>query len=87
MASGFSWPSTTFVCKAVYTSLKLMVAGAASSALNIDVSDGAGGTRSLKPFRSAAILMSREDDVMWRKPLSQILETVKIDVFAISARM
>ena len=57
IASGFSWPSTTLVCSAEYTSLKLMLAGEAPSALNSDVHSGLTGTRILKPFRSAGVLI------------------------------
>ena len=67
--------------------MKLIGEGAASRAWNSEVSAGAAGTRILKPFRSAAVLISRPDEVMWRKPLSQIFETVMIGIFAISARM
>src|SRR4051812_50088992 len=86
MASGFSCPSTTFVCSAEYTSLKLIGAGPAPSALNSEVRIGAGGTRILKPFRSSGVLISEPEEVTWRKPLSQTLDTVRIGVLAIWAR-
>ena len=41
IGSGFSWPSTTPVCRAEYSSLKLIGAGPASSDLKSDVSIGA----------------------------------------------
>src|SRR4051794_13797130 len=81
IASGFSWPSTTLVCSAEYTSLKLIEAGAASNALNIEVHSGDTGTRILKPFRSSGPLIGLVDDVVWRKPLSQILSiTIRLDL-------
>ena len=69
--SGFSWPSTTLVCSAEYTSLKLMPVGAEPKALNIDVHSGLTGTRILKPFRSSAVLIGLVLVVMLRKPLSR----------------
>src|SRR3954447_14951695 len=86
LASGFSCPSTTFVCSAEYNSLKLIGAGPAPSAWNSDVRIGAGGTRILKPVRSSGVLTSGPEEVTWRKPLSQILETVSIGVLAIWPR-
>src|SRR3954463_5822701 len=83
IGSGFSCPSTTLVCSAEYTSLKLIGAGPASSALNSEVRIGAGGTRILKPFRSSGVLISRDDDVMCRKPLSQTFDTARIGILAI----
>ena len=71
MASGFSWPSTTLVCSAEYSSLKLIGVGDAPSAWNKEVRIGAGGTRSLNPLRSPGVRTSRVEDVTWRKPLSQ----------------
>src|ERR1700741_4037160 len=86
MASGFSWPSTTLVCNAEYTSLKLIEAGAASNALNIDVQSGETGTRILKPLKSSGPLIGLVDDVVWRKPLSQILSITSSPAFLISPR-
>src|SRR5438270_10243470 len=86
IGSGFSSPSTTLVCSDEYSSLKLIGDTPASNALNSDVSIGAGGTRILKPFKSSGVLISRVEEVIWRNPLSQILETGKIGVFAISDR-
>src|SRR5689334_5640269 len=56
-ASGFSWPSTTLVCSAVYISDALIDAGAESKALNMEVHIGDTGTRILKPRRSSGELM------------------------------
>ena len=47
--------------------------GAVPRALNIDVHIGLIGTRILKPFRSAGVLMGRVLLVITRNPLSQIL--------------
>ena len=43
-----------------------MLAGDASSALNIEVQSGLTGTRILKPFRSSAVLIGRVLLVMLR---------------------
>ena len=85
-ASGFSWPSTTLVCSAEYTSLKLIEAGDASNALNIEVHSGDTGTRILKPLKSSGPLIGRDDDVVWRKPLSQILSITTRLALVISPR-
>ena len=74
------------VCRAEYSSLKLIGAGPAPSALNSEVSMGACGTRILKPLRSSGVLISRSDEVIWRKPLSHTRDTVMIGVLAICAR-
>src|SRR6218665_749745 len=71
-ASGVSCPSTTLVCKAEYTSAKLIEAGDESKALNSEVHIGETGTRILKPLRSSALWMGLPDEVIWRNPLSQI---------------
>src|SRR5882724_9816370 len=86
IAKGFSWPSTTLVCREEYTSLKLIEAGAASNALNIEVHSGDTGTRLLKPLRSSGPLIGLVDDVVWRKPLSQILSITSRPNLLISPR-
>jgi len=86
IASGFSCPSTIFVCSAEYTSLKLMLAGDASSDLNIDVHNGLTGTLILKPFRSAGVTMGLLELVIWRNPLSQILSNATRLALAMAAR-
>ena len=53
--------------------MKLIGAGPAPSALNSEVRSGAAGTRILKPLRSSGVLISRPDEVIWRKPLSHTL--------------
>src|SRR6202051_1275092 len=85
-ASGFSWPSTILVCNAEYTSLKLIEAGEASNALNIEVHSGETGTRILKPLRSSGPLIGLVDEVVSRKPLSQILSMTTRLALAISPR-
>ena len=71
MTSGFSWPSTTPVCRALYTSLKLIAVGAAPRCLNSEIGIGATGRRILKPFRSAGELIGLLREVISRKPWSQ----------------
>ena len=66
MASGFSWASTTLVCSDEYTSAKLMVAGEASNALNMETQKGLGGMRIFMPFRSSGLVMARVLEVIWR---------------------
>ena len=44
------------------------------------------GTRILKPFRSSGVLIGFVDDVVWRKPLSQILSMAMRLALAIWAR-
>ena len=63
-----------------------MLAGAASSDLNMDVHSGLTGTRILNPFRSAGAAIARLDDVIWRKPLSQIRSNATRLDLAIAAR-
>src|ERR1700761_9597585 len=87
MASGFSWPSTTLVCSAEYTSAKLMDVGEASKSLNIELHSGDGGTRILKPLKSSGLAIGLTDDVVWRKPLSQILSITTRSFLAICARI
>ena len=70
--SGFSCPSTMRVCNAEYTSAKLMLVGAASSARKIDMMIGLGGTRSFIPRRSSGVATGRVLVVVTRKPLSHI---------------
>src|SRR3954447_21391965 len=70
IARGFSWPSTSLVCSAEYTSLKLIGVGLAPSAVNRVASIGAEGTRSFTPFRSSGPLIGLVDVVTWRKPFS-----------------
>src|SRR5947209_11417060 len=64
--------STLFPYTTLFRS-KLIDAGAASKALNIDVHSGDTGTRILKPLRSSGPLIGFVDDVVSRNPLSQIL--------------
>src|SRR6218665_289418 len=71
-ASGFSCPSTTLVCKAEYTSAKLIQAGDESKAFNSEVHIGETGTPILKTLRSSALWMGLPDEVIWRNPLYQI---------------
>ena len=59
----------------------------AFSDLNTEVSIGAGGTRILKPFRSCGVRISRVDEVIWRKPLSQNLAGATRPAFSICVRM
>ena len=47
--------------------------GAASKALNMEVQRGLGGTRILKPLKSSGAAIGLVDDVVCRKPFSQIL--------------
>src|SRR5450830_619983 len=86
IASGFSCPSTTLVCSAEYVSLKLIEVGAASNALNIEVHSGDGGTRIFIPFKSSPITIGLVDEVICRKPLSQILSIATRPDLAICAR-
>ena len=72
-ASGFSRPSATFVCSAEYVSPQGIETGEAPIDLNIDVHNGLGGTRILKPFRSSGVRMGLATESVWRKPLSQTL--------------
>src|SRR6476659_8962876 len=86
-ARGFSCASQTFDCKALETSLKLIVVGGAPKALNIEVQSGAGGTRIFRFARSAGDTIGRSDVVVWRKPLSQGFSKAKmVRLFAISPR-
>src|SRR5438046_4330266 len=87
MANGFSWPSTILVCNAEYTSLKLIEAGAASKALNIEVQSGETGTRIFKPLKSSGPLIGLLDDVVSRNPLSQILSITTRLALVISLRI
>src|SRR6202012_3646681 len=87
MASGFSSPSTTLVCSDEYTSAKLIEAGDASKALNIDVHSGDTGTRILKPLKSSGVTMGLGDHVVWGKPLSHILSIATRSFFRICARI
>src|ERR1700744_5963038 len=87
MASGFSSPSTTLVCSDEYTSAKLIQAGERSKALNSDVHRGDTGTRILKPLKSSGVTRGLLDDVVWRKPLSQILSIATRSFFRICARI
>ena len=87
MARGFSWPSTTLVCSAEYTSLKLMPVGAAPKALNIEVHSGLTGTRILNPLRSSAVLMGLVELVMLRKPLSRMRSKLCRFTLAMASRM
>src|SRR5258708_38468163 len=86
MASGFSWPSTILVCSAEYSSAKLIEAGAASNALDIEVQNGETGTRILKPLKSSGPLIGLVDDVVSRNPLSPILAITTRLAFVISPR-
>ena len=65
-ASGFSWPSTTRVCSAAYSSPKLIEVGAAPSAVNIVTQSWLPGTRILRPLRSAGALTGLAEVVMLR---------------------
>src|SRR3546814_5548186 len=71
MASGFSCASTTLVCRAEYTSLKLMLVGADCSALNMDVHSGLTGTRIFRSWKSSGPLMGLVLVVISRKPRSE----------------
>jgi len=86
MASGFSWPSTSLVCSAEYSSLKLIGVGLAPSAVNRDDSMGAAGTRIFRPLRSSGVLTALVEVVTLRKPLSQGLDMVSKPTFSICAR-
>src|ERR1700750_724427 len=86
MASGCSCPSTPLVWSAEETSLKLIEGGEASNALNIEVHSGDTGTRILKPLKSSGPVMALVDEVVWRKPLSQILSMTSRPAFLISPR-
>ena len=85
MASGFSCPSTIFVCSAEYNSLKLIGVGEAPRDWNSDVRIGAGGTRILKLLRSDGARISRVEEVICRNPLSQRLVTETRPTLAICA--
>jgi len=86
-ANGFSWPSATLVCSAVYISDALIEIGDEPKALNMDVHIGETGTRILKPSRSAGVLMGLVEVVVWRKPLSQMRSSACRLTLAICARM
>ena len=83
IASGSSWPSITLVCSDVYTSLKFSGVGDAAIAEKNDVNIGACGTLILNPLRSSGVLMSREPEVIWRKPLSQMRNPLTSRLFSI----
>ena len=71
IAGGFSWPSTTLVCRAEYTSEKFSPVGAAPSDWNNEVHSALTGTRIFSPARSPGCTMARVLVVTCRKPLSQ----------------
>ena len=58
-----------------------------ANALNLDVQSGDTGTRILKPLRSSGPLIGLVDDVVWRKPLSQIFSITTRFALAISPRI
>ncbi|KEH15068.1 hypothetical protein GY15_00885 [Delftia sp. 670] len=64
-----------------------MDAGALSSALNIEVHSGETGTRILKPCRSAGPAMGRVEEVICRKPLSQMRSMATRLAWAMRARI
>ena len=84
--SGFSCPSTMWVCSAEYTSEKLMLAGDAPKAWNMLVQSGLTGTRILNPFRSAGVAIGFVLLVVCRKPLSKIFSNTCRPRLPISAR-
>jgi hypothetical protein len=86
IASGFSWPSTTLVCSAEYTSAKLIEAGAASKRLEHRGPQRRDRHADLEALQSSGRVIGLFDEVIWRKPLSQILSITTRLAFAICAR-
>ena len=72
IAYGFSSPSTTFVCNAVYVSLKLIGVGEAPNDLKRSTHSAPAGVRIVKLFKSAAVWIGFELEVIWRIPFSHI---------------
>ena len=60
--------------------------GAAPKAVNIEVHKGDTGTRIFMPSKSAGVVIGPRDEVVWRKPLSQIFSCTIRPPFSISAR-
>ena len=63
-----------------------MLIGEAPSAWNMLVQSGETGTRILKPFRSAGVLIGWVELVIWRNPLSHIFSIAIRPRLSISAR-
>ena len=73
IAYGFSWPSTTCVCRDVYTSLKLIGVGAAPIERNRSTQRAPAGVRMRKLARSSARWIGWVLLVICRIPFSHIL--------------
>jgi hypothetical protein len=62
IASGFSWPSTTFVCRRGVDLVEVDRRRGGIEAVNSEVSGGAGGTRTLKALQIGRDLISAPED-------------------------
>ncbi len=87
VGSAFSCPSTTLVCKAVYSSPIGTVAGEAPRPLNSEVEFGLAGTRIFMPSMSLGEMIGLLACVICRNPWSNALPTSTIPILSNWLRM